>query len=82
MDTMPAITACPKRALLLHTNGLVRILGIFDPAEHEAKTYIELMIGEEKVQAGLIKVTTRTLVYKQITEPITGKFDDFHPEQV
>lgn len=78
----PSTPASRKRAVLVHRSGLVRILGAVVLTANMPTPYIELMIDGEHVQAGLIRVTPRQVVYRQIVDgPKTGKLGEFHPEQ-
>jgi len=72
-----------KRVVLLHRNGMESIAGEFKPAEHTLKPFMEMPIHGMKTPFGLIKVTTRAYIYREIVEPVMkAPLKDFDPRQV
>lgn len=55
-----------KRAVLVHANGMSRIMGVFNEQEHELRPEIGVDFGSRVVNAGLVKVDKRRIVYKEI----------------
>jgi hypothetical protein len=83
MEQMPAIASPEKRLVFVYADGRHEIGGVF--RSDQLPSVIEVKVLDDgKIRtgaAGLIRVTTRAAYYKEITEPVTGRFDEFHPEQ-
>ena len=78
---MPPVTS-NLRAVLHLTRGVSVLMGRYVPSAHAIKDFITVEINGAQVQASLIKVTPRMIVYREISEgPITGKLGEFHPDQ-
>lgn len=71
-----------KRVVLMHRDGLESIAGEFKPDQHELKPLLEMSLrGRTKVPFGLIKVTSRAYIYREIVAPVMKK-ETFDPRQI
>jgi hypothetical protein len=52
-----------KRVVLLSRSGMHRIVGVFDPSIHEARTIVSF----EGIDASLDAVLPRFIVYREMT---------------
>lgn len=71
-----------KRVVLLHSNGMESIAGEFKPGEHTLKPFMEMHARGAKRPFGLIKVTPRAYIYREIVEPVTSERKTFDPRQL
>lgn len=67
MTTKTVIGLQGKRAVLMHANGMARIMGVFNDQEHELRPEIGVDFGNHViVNAGLVKVDKRRIVYREM----------------
>lgn len=82
-DKPPAPYTPPnKRVVLLHHDGMESIAGEFVPGTHTLKPFMEMHVRGKKRPFGLIKVTHRAYIYREIVEPVTVDTPTFDPRQV
>jgi hypothetical protein len=55
-----------KRVVILHHNGLHRIVGVFDPSVHTLRPYVEFDQGGEKIAATLKEEQKHFVIYTEI----------------
>lgn len=77
-----------KRVVLLLRSGLHRIVGVYDPSVHELHEFIDFGVIKndkgllEKVEASLMKVQPRFVLYRQVMQPpASGRLGEFNPRQ-
>lgn len=66
-----------KRVVFIDANGFAHIMGVLDYDEHDIKLSAEFHHHGNKVVAGLVKVTTRMVLYREFAK----KDNVFHPAQ-
>lgn len=71
-----------KRVVLLHSNGMESIAGEFVPGTHNLKPFMEMHVRGRKRPFGLVKVTPRAYIYREIVEPVSADAPTFDPRQI
>jgi len=75
-----------KRVILHWRSGLYQIIGLLelDLAQHIpiTHTFEGMTVDGRSVEFGLVRVTPRTVTYAEICSPPSGRFNDFHPQQI
>mgnify|MGYP001609667384 CR=1 FL=1 len=78
---LPQSQSEAKRVVYVHSCGLRQIMGLSGPPY---PSYYEFTSGNGATTrpASLISVSSRYVLYREIVVPPSGRFNDFHPEQV
>lgn len=66
-----------KRVVFIDANGFAHIMGVLDYEEHDIKLSAEFHHKGKKVSAGLVKVSTRMVLYREFEK----RDNVFHPAQ-
>lgn len=74
-----------KKVVLLHSSGLHRIVGSFDPSVHTLREFVEFDVMQngkaERIEASLFQVQPRYVIYRQVMKTTKGILGEFHPSQ-
>lgn len=74
-------SALAKRVIVIHACGLWQIVGRSDPP-YPSVVNFSSGGGLTKRPSSLLTVKPRYVLYREIIVPETGRFNEFHPEQV
>ena len=69
-----------KRVVVIHSCGLWQILGT-SPPPYPSFFQFSSRNGLITRPASLLQVHPRYVLYREIVEPPSGHFNDFHPQQ-